>query len=204
MSTYRVIKSHLPISQIKVIGGNLSQPTQLPSSLKQQPNLLKSSHLTHQQGFEEGRREGLMLGRREVAPLISRLKVVSQALLQAKEEALNQAQKEVVEMALAIAKRVVRANVQVNKEIVTNMVEESLRRVVDRERILIRVNPKDVEEIRGHRDEYTSSVEGIESLEIVADRRVSPGGCVVETNTGNIVADLDAQLEEIKENLIGS
>jgi len=145
-----------------------------------------------------------MLGRREVAPLISRLKVVSQALLQAKEEALNQAQKEVVEMALAIAKRVVRANVQVNKEIVTNMVEESLRRVVDRERILIRVNPKDVEEIRGHRDEYTSSVEGIESLEIVADRRVSPGGCVVETNTGNIVADLDAQLEEIKEKLIGS
>jgi len=61
-----------------------------------------------------------------------------------------------------------------------------------------------VEEIRGHRDEYTSSVEGIESLEIVADRRVSPGGCVVETNTGNVVADLDAQLEEIKENLIGS
>ncbi len=204
MSTYRVIKSHLPISQIKVIGGNLSQPTQPLSSPNERPNLSKSSHPTYQQGFEEGRREGLMLGKSEVAPLISKLKIASQTILQAKEEALNQAQKEVVEMALAIAKRVVRANVQMNKEIVTNMVEESLRRVMDKERILIRVNPKDAEEIRAHRAKYTTSVEGIENLEIVADRRVSPGGCVVETNTGNIVADLDAQLEEIKEKLIGS
>jgi len=105
---------------------------------------------------------------------------------------------------LAIAKRVVRANVQMNKEIVTHMVKEALRRAADRERIVIRINPQDVEEIKAQRDEYTTSIEGIGSLEIVADRRVSPGGCVVETNTGNIVADLDAQLEEIKGKLIGN
>ncbi len=204
MSTYKVIKSRLPISGIRVVGGNLNQSTSSSSSPQEPPNLSPSNNLSYQQGFAEGKRKGLMLGRREVAPLISKLKLITRSLLQAKEEVTNQAQREMVELALAIAKRVVRANVQMNKEIVTHMVKEALRRAADRERIVIRINPQDVEEIKAQRDEYTTSIEGIGSLEIVADRRVSPGGCVVETNTGNIVADLDAQLEEIKGKLIGN
>ncbi len=199
---YKVIKSQRPIARIRLVGGNLSQPTSPPPQEGEDPQ--RANDLSYQKGFAEGKREGLRLGRKEVAPLISQLKNTSQAILQTREETLNRTQKEVVEMALAIAKRVVRANVQVNKEIVTNMVKEALRRTVDRERILIRINPQHVEEIKTHRNEYTSSVEGIENLEIIGDRRVSPGGCVVETNTGNIVADLDAQLEEIRGKLIGS
>lgn len=199
MNTYKVIKSRLPISQVRVVGGDINQP--LP---EEQLDLPPANSLSYQQGFAEGKREGLLVGRKEVAPLISKLKLISKSLLQAREKIINQAHMELMELALAIARRVIRANVQVNKGIVTNMVKEALRRAADRERIVIRVNPKDVEEIKVCRDEYTTSVEGIRSLEIVADRRVSPGGCVVETNTGNIVADLDAQLAEIKGKLIGS
>ena len=201
MSTYKVIKNQRPISQIRVVGGNVGQPPTLP---KERRDLPKADNLSYQKGFEEGKREGLILGRGEIAPLISKLKSTSQALLQAREETLNQVPQEVIEMALAIAKKVVRANVQVNKEIVTNMVREALRRTTDKERVVIRINPKDMEEIKAHQGEYTSLVDGIKSLEIVDDRRVSLGGCVVETNSGNIVADLDAQLEEIKGKLIGS
>ncbi len=197
----KVIKSKIPPVGIRVVGGNLS-PSPPPLPLPQKPQ--SSSASNYQKGFEEGKREGLRLGRDEVAQVVSQLKAISGAILEAKKEIINQAQREVVELALAIAKRVVRANVQVNKEIIINMVEETLRRTVDRERIVIRVNPSDVEVIKSNRSQYTSSIEGIENLEIVADRRVSPGGCVVETNTGSVVADIDAQLEEIKEKLIGS
>jgi len=202
MSTYKVIKSRLPISQVRVVGGNPRPSPQLsPQALSE---LSPTDGRSYEQGFAEGEREGLLRGRKEVAPLISQLELITNSLLRAKEEVTSQAQGEVVELALAIAKRVVRANVLMNKEIVTQMVKEALRRAADRERIVIRVNPQDVEEIKGHRDEYTTSIEGIGSLEIVGDRRVSPGGCVVETNTGNIVADLDAQLEEIKGKLLGN
>ena len=56
----------------------------------------------------------------------------------------------------------------------------------------------DLETVRAFREDLTALVDGIGQLEIVEDRRVSPGGCVVETTGGTIDARIETQFTEIE------
>jgi flagellar assembly protein FliH len=51
--------------------------------------------------------------------------------------------------------------------------------------------------VRASREDLIAMVDGIRNIEIVDDRRVDAGGCVIETNGGTIDAKLDTQLNEI-------
>ena len=48
------------------------------------------------------------------------------------------------------------------------------------------------------RDDLLSLLDGIKNLEIVDDRRVGDGGCVIETNAGTIDAKIETQLAEVE------
>jgi flagellar assembly protein FliH len=80
-------------------------------------------------------------------------------------------------------------------------VRNALRRVSDSGSLRIRVHEDDLETVRANREELLSLVDGIPHVEIVSDRRVGAGGCVVETAGGNIDARIETQLETVGETL---
>ena len=71
-------------------------------------------------------------------------------------------------------------------------VHECLAYVEDKTKVIIRVNPDDLEAVRRHRNDWLESLESIDHLLIEAEPTVARGGCVVETPIG----DVDAQIEE--------
>jgi len=46
-----------------------------------------------------------------------------------------------------------------------------------------------------------ASMDGIQKIEVIADRRVKRGGCVLETSVGNVDARIQSQLSEIGNSL---
>ena len=109
----------------------------------------------------------------------------------------REAEPQIMAFVLEIARKVVKDEAKVNRDVILSVVRNSLRRVVDTENIRIRVNMDDLDTVRSSRDELTSLVDGIRHIEIVDDRRVNPGGCVVETGSGTIDAKMDTQLDEV-------
>jgi len=94
----------------------------------------------------------------------------------------TQAEHQVVSFTLELARKVVKDDAQINHEIAISVVRNALRRVVETDRIRIRVNAADLSTVRSCREDLLTLVDGINLLEVVEDRRVGPGGCVVETN----------------------
>ena len=61
----------------------------------------------------------------------------------------------------------------------------------------LRVSLGDAGRVRAMREDLLTMLDGLRHLEIVDDRRVGDGGCVIETNAGTIDAKIETQLAEV-------
>ena len=102
---------------------------------------------------------------------------------------------------LDISKQVIKTEVQQNENVLMEIVRNAMRRVTDKDNMRIRVAASDAPRIKAAREDIMQIVDGIKTLEIVDDRRIGPGGCVIETNAGTIDAKIETQLGEIERTL---
>ena len=104
-----------------------------------------------------------------------------------------------VDLALRIAEQAVGAAIAADPELVVEAVRGALRRLVERDRVLILVNPDDLELVREHVARLVGELGGIEHCEVQAERRVRPGGAIVRTSEGEVDATLETKLARARE-----
>jgi flagellar assembly protein FliH len=102
-----------------------------------------------------------------------------------------------IEFALAVAERIVKREVVVDKELVMRQIKEALRRVQGVEQIKLRINQLDEQLVRDHRAAVLQGVDSIGELVIEVDEKVPPGGCILESDSGSVDARLSTQLDNI-------
>jgi len=108
----------------------------------------------------------------------------------------------VIELAVAIASKVVGHEVEEHPELVVEQARGCIRRLQEREHVRIRVNPEDVDTMRQAKEELIAAFDGVRRIDVVDDRRVGKGGCVVESESGSLDARLDRQLKEVEQVLL--
>ena len=104
-----------------------------------------------------------------------------------------------VELALRIAQQVVGATVEARPELVVDAVRGALRRLVERERVIVLVAPDDLEAVREHVPQLIAELGGVEHYEVQAERRVARGGAMVRTGEAEVDATLETKLARARE-----
>jgi flagellar assembly protein FliH len=79
------------------------------------------------------------------------------------------------------------------------VVSGALLRTTDRDHLVLEVNPGDFELVRDSAAELAARLGGISRMEVVSERRVEAGGCVVRTEAGEIDARVSSQLERVRQ-----
>lgn len=116
-----------------------------------------------------------------------------------KKEVYSNAEKEAVELALAIARKIVCHEVNTSKTVVLSVVKEALKRVVDHKKVKIRVNPSDLNVIKEAKSQFSDFVDNTENITIEEDEAILNGGCVIETDLGEIDARIEKQFQTVEE-----
>ncbi len=111
--------------------------------------------------------------------------------------------KAIVTLALAIARRVVAREIELDESAVLARAREAVRKIIGVEKIKIHINPSDEEYMREHRNELSTYADSVKEIVIEADGKVERGGCVIESELGNIDARVSTQFELIEEALLG-
>ena len=127
-----------------------------------------------------------------------RLAEIEEDIVQQVDESWQLMETEILKLSVDIARRIIREEVSTHQDVVLRMIRDGLIQIRDRQEIKIHVNPADYELVRGHKDEISGSCDGIRNLEIIDDRRVNPGDCMIETSNGNLDARVETQLAEIE------
>ncbi len=160
--------------------------------------------------WQEGFHSGEEVGRAQVGAelkaqweiesdtLRAEVRALVDGIIQARRTLWEAQEAEMVGFVLDIARQVIKTEISQNPEIVTHVLQNALRRVTDKENVRIRVSVADAGLVRSQRDDLISVLDGLKNLEIVDDRRVGPGGCVIETNAGTIDAKIETQLAEVE------
>lgn len=129
--------------------------------------------------------------------LRSELDAIASAIGEARESLWRSQESEMVALALDIAKQVIKTEVAQNPAVVQAVLANALRRITDKDNVRVRVSVSDAPRVKEAREDLMEIVDGLRFIEIVADRRVGDGGCVVETNAGTIDAKIETQIAEV-------
>jgi flagellar assembly protein FliH len=151
------------------------------------------------EGFSEGYTAGAADARSTLEPAAAALHAAAAELAALRGDVAERAERASVELALRIAEQVVQAAIAVDPERVIDTVRGALRRLVERDRVLLLVHPDDLDVVREHADQLVAELGGIEHCGVEADRRVSRGGAIVRTGEGEVDATLETKLGRARE-----
>jgi flagellar assembly protein FliH len=150
--------------------------------------------------FEAGRAEGRREGRAEVGVLAAD---VARAVAQIgawREELRSRYSGTLLELALAIARRIAGEALDADPARWTAIVEAAMRGLVDREQVTVRVPPRLVATLRAAVPALVAG-DAAAQVRIVEDTTVGERGCRVESRSGDVECGLDAQVAAIAEAL---
>jgi len=154
------------------------------------------------QAREEGRNDGYAEGKAEVDRLIERTHTVLERAQDKRGEILVQTEEEVIRLVLLMVRKIVKVISENQREVVISNVIEALKKVKDRGNIIIRVNTADLKLTTEHTKEFIKELEGVKSIQVAEDSSVDAGGCVIETDFGEIDARIASQLGELESKIL--
>jgi flagellar assembly protein FliH len=163
------------------------------------PGSAPSLDAVREQAFEEGFAAGVAQAQSQLDGPASALAAAADQLQAMRSDAAASVEVDAVDLALRIAEQAIGAAIAADPELVVEAVRGALRRLVERDRVLILVNPDDLELVRDHVSRLVGELGGIEHCEVQAERRVRPGGAIVRTSEGEVDATLETKLARARE-----
>ena len=156
----------------------------------------------YKQGFDKGREDGYSEGRGEIQRLTDRLHVVLEKAMDKRAEILQESENEVIELVLLISRKVIKTISEGQKNVVVSNITQALRKLKSRGDVIIRVNLADLALATEHVKDFMAMAENAKSISVMEDTTVDRGGCVIETDFGQIDARISSQLHEIEEKIL--
>ncbi|HUI53646.1 MAG TPA: FliH/SctL family protein [Bryobacteraceae bacterium] len=186
-----VCAAHEPASAGELPAGEDARVEQLRQQYEQK---LRDAHAA---GVREGETAGRNRASAELQPVIDRLGHAIQDLANLRARLRHEAEADLVQLALAIARRVLRREMAIDPDALHGLILAALEKLQGQEIARVKVHPS-------HAGLLKSCVQQLVSgspVEVVADPSRPPGTVIFETARGNLDASVDAQLQEIERGL---
>jgi len=155
-----------------------------------------------EQGRAAGHEEGFAGGMAEVERLVERTRTVLERAQDKRAEILSDTEREIIDLVLLMTRKVVKVISESHREVVISNVVQALRKVKDRGNVIIRVNLADLKLATANTQNFIKMLEGVKSIQVAEDSSVDPGGCVIETDFGEIDARIASQLAELETRIL--
>ncbi|MCL4493004.1 MAG: FliH/SctL family protein [Nitrospirae bacterium] len=155
------------------------------------------------QGYEKGRAagyaKGIADGGKEAAAKLERIGHIISGLENYKEKKTSELLPAIIELSLDIAKKIVHKEIELDKNIIMFIAKDAVKKVSEKEEsITIKVNPLDYEVMISNTG-LLKEQSGMKNISIEPMATISPGGCYIETRTGEVDARIEEQLKEIQD-----
>ncbi len=161
------------------------------------------SRRQHDEAFEQGRQSAQQQLRSELdAALAKQRAEIGRALHEFALERQNYYRRiegEVVELALAIARKILYREVQIDPHALAGIVRVTLEKLDTGTKVILRVHPKEATDWRHY---FACQLEDVPAPDVHEDPTLPPGECRIETSLGSTEVGLESQLKEIETGLL--
>jgi len=149
-------------------------------------------------GYEEGQLEAVKNADSSFGSAISIFKKAAADIQNKKDDFAVEHQDMLIHLSMSIAKKIILHEMTIDEEFVIKTIKSAVRMTMDREKLKIRVNPSDLEICNQKKSDIMKDVDGIKTIDMIADISVGRGGVIVEYALGEIDARIEKQFSEIE------
>jgi len=157
----------------------------------------------HAEVFEQGRQNAQQQLRSELdAALTKNRDEISKALRAfalERQDYYRRIEGEVVELALAIARKILHREVQIDPNALAGIVRVTLEKLDTGTKVNLRVHPMEATDWRHY---FACQTEDVPAPEVHEDPAIGPRECRIETSLGSTEVGLESQLKEIETGLL--
>ncbi len=167
-------------------------------------NILTSNRLqeiereAYEIGFESGQKAGFEMGEQRALLLIQRLEKAISDLSELRNKELKAIEQQVLQLSVAIAKRIVLKELSINPDIIANIIKEALMRLQRTGQIRIRMHPSLQEILVKYKDDLINIASDI-TYEL--DTQLPLYGAVLIGTDEIIDTDIEEQLNNILDDI---
>lgn len=158
--------------------------------------LRRKAEEAHQAGLREGEAEGRKQAEAVYREAMARMAKSVEEMAGFRARLRRDAEQDLVQLALAIAKRVLRREMSLDPQALRGLILGALERLQIQEITRVRVHPSQTAPLTACLREA-----GGPQVEVVPDASREPGAILFETQRGNLDASVDSQLREIEAGL---
>jgi flagellar assembly protein FliH len=168
------------------------QKTELEDKIKQ------AKQESYDKGFTEGVNKGITVQKEETRRAINAVAELMAELTKLRHEIIEKTEQQIVQLAFAIAAKVIHQEVKQDTTVVASVLREAVRSVTDRDGMKVRLNPHDFKYIMEIKEDFLKEMDGVKNIVFKEDPGIKAGGVMVETIFGEVDARLEQQFNEIK------
>lgn len=164
----------------------------------------KKNEVLKEEAYQSGYKEGFEVGQKEAeAQYVHKLKEAEEVVLTAyreKEELLLQSEAEILELSVAIARKVIGQELKDNWENWKSLVSNGLKQIENQEEVVIRLPSLLYPQLVSFVNEWSHQVEG--KLKVIPDSSLKENQCLLQTKEGWYDVSVDKQLDQVKKQLM--
>ena len=162
---------------------------------KKEAEIIKKK--AYEEGFIRGKNEGLELEKKRLSEIVHNLINGLSEINYLKEKMVKQLEKNMIILIKEISKKVILNETFTNKEIVKNLIKQALQQLIDKTHVDIKVSPQDFEYLLKFKKKFLEEVEGLKHINIIKEKKVKPGGFIIETDAEILDGRIEKRLENI-------
>jgi len=144
-----------------------------------------------QSGYDTGYQEGLA----QTTELMVKARMEH-------EQFLKNANRDVMDLAFKIAEKIIGKQLESEPATIISIVKQAMQSVRASKQVTIRIHPDDAKILRANDEELQEALGRQRVIDIMEDKKVHPGGCIIESEIGTVEAQLQTQLDRLKKILL--
>lgn len=182
----------------------IEEVTQLVNKKEEEIELLKNNALeeARQQGMQIGINEGYQKATEEVFSRVINLEAIADSSFQLKKEIILSAESEILQLSIAIAEKVLKKQLEIKPEMITEIIRSAINELKDKEDIKIIVNPALKDQLYSFSEELKTVIKGMKTVKIIEDKTIHANSAIIESPESRIDARIETQISKITEELM--
>ncbi len=173
---------------------------------KEEEERLKELESAREEAYKKGYSDAEQVFKSEIeklknefASLVSSFREAVMQLAGERDKIWRESESEIIKLIMAISKKMLVYEIDNNGvNVIKHIVKEALSYVDEKKIIAVRLSPEDIRKM--------DTLEGTDivgqNIKIMEDKTINPGGCIVETDFGNVESHIETCWEEIQKVLL--
>ncbi len=152
-------------------------------------------------GLDEGRKKAFEESARHIEQNLAELSQTIQSISNIKKEILNHNEAHMVQLLFHMASKLAQSHLEYDHAPIVDIIKQAVSLAQGEESVTVHVSSRQIEFLENLKAQQKVELDFLDHVKLVANDDMTPGGCIVETNYGEVDASLEQRIQQLWKNL---